>query len=534
VASRRDGTNRVSLRTRILLLFGAALAALLVVAGVVARWVVLDSFEHHDHIEALRDADRVMAAMDSDKRALAGATRDWAGWDDIYRFMLDRNAQFRRENLEGDASYINARINFMLLVANDGTIVFERGFDLRRGVAIPVPPALRQELKPGSALLQRPDTETAQSGLLVLPEGVVCLSAQPIVTNLRQGPVHGTLIWGRSIDAASAADLGDRLKMTLAIAPLPGGATKTDVDAGGVSLEEPLASLVLNGDVIAGYTLFPDLYGKPALVLRLSGDRDAYKQGVTAAWLVVILLGCSGLLLGGVVAVTVDRAVLQPVEALSRRVEHVAETGDVATRMEHRRNDEVGSLVTAINSMLEALHTAPLQRESQQRQLEQLARTDPLTGLLNRRSFESLAQRAVEQAALDGQPVSLLMLDLDHFKQVNDEFGHQQGDNVLRSVATLLQSAVRSHDMLARLGGDEFAVMMPGAGRAVAERVAERVLVVLRTEPAAPTVGPVTASIGVAVFPEHGHTMEALTVGADQALYRAKAGGRDRVAVYTG
>ncbi len=362
MASRQGGIGRVSLRTLILLLFGAALAALLVVAGVVARWVVLESFEHQDHIEALRDADRVMAAMESDKRTLAGSTRDWAGWDDIYRFMLDRNALFQRENLEIDASYINNRINFMLLVASDGAIVFERGFDLRRGVAIPVPASLHQELKPGSALLQRPDTETAQTGLLLLPEGVVCVAAQPIVTNLRQGPVRGTLIWGRTIDAAAVSDLGERLKTQLEIAPLPGGATKTDVDASSVSLEEPIASLVLSGDVVAGYAMLPGLDGKPALVLRLSSDRDAYKLGVAAAWLVVILVGGSGLLLGGVVAVTVDRAVLQPVEALSRRVAHVAETGDVATRMEHGRHDEVGSLVTAINSMLEALHTAHLQR----------------------------------------------------------------------------------------------------------------------------------------------------------------------------
>ena len=166
-----------------------------------------------------------------------------------------------------------------------------------------------------------------------------------------------------------------------------------------------------------------------------------------------------------------------------------------------------------------------------------MAVTDPLTGLANHGEFQrALAfecERHDRYATLRaaGHHLSVLLLDIDRFKSVNDRFGHPTGDEVLRSVAAAIQTAVRSFDIVARYGGEEFAVVLPETDHEGAMRVAERAREAVATLPFVFGGRParVTASIGVATAPENGVTPTQLVAGADAALYRSKAAGRDRV-----
>lgn len=159
---------------------------------------------------------------------------------------------------------------------------------------------------------------------------------------------------------------------------------------------------------------------------------------------------------------------------------------------------------------------------------EELARIDPLTGLLNRRAF--LDQCAVERLRTERNPgpLALALLDLDHFKQVNDRFGHQVGDQALRDFGAALVRTLRVTDSLARIGGEEFSVLLPGTDGPTAMEIAER----LRDEVAAIELpeGHLTTSIGVAVW-DGSETFDLWYHRADQALYRAKAAGRNRVSL---
>jgi diguanylate cyclase (GGDEF)-like protein len=158
---------------------------------------------------------------------------------------------------------------------------------------------------------------------------------------------------------------------------------------------------------------------------------------------------------------------------------------------------------------------------------ERLATRDSLTGLANRRLFDESLQREVARSQRLDTPLSLLVLDVDHFKQVNDTYGHQTGDAVLREVADALASNTKNYDVAARYGGDEFVVLLPGCSRDDAVRVAERV-----RHGVAHAVGeaPVTISAGVATVPDNASDAERLMAAADAALYDAKRTGRDRVA----
>jgi two-component system cell cycle response regulator len=164
-------------------------------------------------------------------------------------------------------------------------------------------------------------------------------------------------------------------------------------------------------------------------------------------------------------------------------------------------------------------------------ELHRRATTDELTGLPNRATFEGWLSREVGYARRDGRPLSLLLVDIDHFKRVNDERGHAAGDRVLREVAQRLHAAVRGEDLLARVGGEEFGVLLPGADITAATEVAERIRSHVRAGPIDLTEGSVavTVSAGAVALDPHDDDELSLVSRADLRLYEAKRDGRDCV-----
>jgi len=163
--------------------------------------------------------------------------------------------------------------------------------------------------------------------------------------------------------------------------------------------------------------------------------------------------------------------------------------------------------------------------------IDTLARVDPLTGLANRREFDRLLLQEVARSRQSGQSFSLIMADLDHFKQVNDRFGHQEGDRALQQIGRLIQQVPkRATDAAFRIGGEEFAVLMGNTDKTGAVGLSETLRGVTEGARFLPTGEPVTISLGVATFPGDGQDAETLIAAADRALYQAKTGGRNRVA----
>ncbi|HEX8559294.1 MAG TPA: sensor domain-containing diguanylate cyclase [Pyrinomonadaceae bacterium] len=187
------------------------------------------------------------------------------------------------------------------------------------------------------------------------------------------------------------------------------------------------------------------------------------------------------------------------------------------------QDNEVMLLRTVADQVAVAVNHARLFQQMQHQAL-----TDGLTGCFNRRFFEIQLERDLHLATRMRQPVSLILLDIDHFKRVNDTHGHDAGDAALRILANALREEVRGVDTAARYGGEEFAIILPQAGAEGAQAVAERLRSrIERTE--VPGVGCITASLGVATFPGDASSRELLVTSADRALYVAKRSGRNRV-----
>lgn len=193
--------------------------------------------------------------------------------------------------------------------------------------------------------------------------------------------------------------------------------------------------------------------------------------------------------------------------------------------------DEAGQLVAVV----ETLRDMTVQKEAQI-QLEQLAAKDALTGLANRRAFDARLASEWRRAQRSGHVLSVIMVDVDHFKAYNDTYGHPQGDACLRSVASVLAGvAARTGDMAARYGGEEFVVVLPDTNEAGARVVAERIRAAI-VAMQIPHVGSsaaevVTVSLGVATADPARLSASALLMAADQALYSAKRQGRNRVEI---
>jgi diguanylate cyclase (GGDEF)-like protein len=157
------------------------------------------------------------------------------------------------------------------------------------------------------------------------------------------------------------------------------------------------------------------------------------------------------------------------------------------------------------------------------------AATDSLTGLPNTREVQDTLRRMTAHASRTLTPLAALLLDLDHFKQINDSYGHGVGDNVLAAFGTTVRSVLRASDFVGRHGGEEFVILLPETGRAEALTVAEKVRSAVATIVLPAVDRPITVSIGVAVFPEDATDAAALLRQADRALYVAKANGRNRI-----
>jgi diguanylate cyclase (GGDEF)-like protein len=260
----------------------------------------------------------------------------------------------------------------------------------------------------------------------------------------------------------------------------------------------------------------------------------------------VLLIDLVAILLLCFISYRITSAVLNPIEALSVGARRVAEGQFEFEIPDPGTRDELGVLINAFNRMLqrvrtsqdeikennENLRTHNIKLQQANELLEQLSITDGLTKLHNHRFFQDQLTREIRRAERASIPLSLLLIDIDDFKSLNDRFGHASGDELLHGLAMIMNAAVRSSDLLARYGGEEFAVLAPGTNEDGAYQLAEK----LRTAIAESSfilgetmrLTRVTVSVGVAQFTGN---RKDFFEQADRALYRAKAGGKNCVMV---
>ena len=256
---------------------------------------------------------------------------------------------------------------------------------------------------------------------------------------------------------------------------------------------------------------------------------------------VAIMLGLAAAFLAALLAWLAARRISMDLYGLAKAVSAVEEGGANATIQPLHSSREVQTLSRALERMTRRLLDHSHEMEAQVRarteqleaanaELHRQARSDPLTGVLNRRGLDTQFDFALALAQRSGRPLSLISIDVDHFKRVNDTYGHAQGDEVLKGLARTLQESLRSSDLVARLGGEEFVALLPDTDLTGAMNVAEELRLTIADQQHE-VVGRISVSLGVSMLHPGEKTATALLERADAALYDAKRQGRNRVCV---
>jgi diguanylate cyclase (GGDEF)-like protein len=247
---------------------------------------------------------------------------------------------------------------------------------------------------------------------------------------------------------------------------------------------------------------------------RLDIEHDKIIARTTVVFLVTLFIV--------LLALSTIRKILQASGKLHDGIKSIKDTGDLSVRIPNASNDEIGFISTIFNEMLTTVGTLMTEKE-------RLAETDKLTGAYNRMKFDSLLMHEFGRAERYKTPLSLIMFDFDHFKRINDTFGHNAGDTVLVETARIVRETVRDVDFFARWGGEEFMVLTPGVDINGAQETAERLRKIIEGHEFE-NVGRVTASFGVTRSSEK-DTPDDFCKRADEALYMAKERGRNMVVV---
>ena len=297
----------------------------------------------------------------------------------------------------------------------------------------------------------------------------------------------------------------------------------------------PLVESLAGGDDGASDTTLTQFLGLVTAVDRsLSGFHQHSHEEIERQLQLSNELRQRGLLIFGAVAViglmgavgagiTLSRSILFPMQQLTTAVRAFGR-GNFAYRLQWDRRDEFGELGRVFRDMADEI-------ERDRRALKEMALRDSLTGLYNRRAFDEQLRKLFEMASRYGRHLALLLVDLDHFKEINDSHGHQAGDLILREAARCIERCVRAADHVARYGGEEIAVIMPETDENQAFTAAERVRQVLELWEFRLDSGEtltLTVSIGVAGLDPGVRNADALVARADEALYLAKQQGRNR------
>ncbi|MES2818562.1 MAG: diguanylate cyclase [Pseudomonadota bacterium] len=285
-----------------------------------------------------------------------------------------------------------------------------------------------------------------------------------------------------------------------------------------------------NGNLVGAFVRLPldQVGGTGFLIIGLSQPKAVIVEAGAHLARRIIQIVTALSLLAIFLAVLVSRAVTGPLNAMVQAIQRFSSERQLSS-LPLQRRDEIGLLARSFDQMQTEILKHLHELNENRRALDHLSQHDPLTGLPNRRLFLDRLEQALANARRNGTALAVLFVDLDHFKEINDRFGHGLGDAVLTTVAALLKSAIREVDSVARWGGDEFVILFdamdsPRHVQNIVQKLHQRFQSRMLIEGQELKIH---ASIGVSLYPSDGETAETLLLQADRAMYRAKKDGRN-------
>ena len=361
--------RRKSLRSQIIATFTGVVVTYAVLDYTIQRLTLAPNFAALEREEASEDLARVVGAIEREAEHLDMRCRDWATWDDTYRFVAEPFEEYVHSNL-GEQSFRDGNVNLIYVCDTEGRVVWGECLDLETGEPLELAHLPRERLVPNHDFLVHsnaprgnPDLQTGHSwdghvfGLVLTEHGPLLVSCRPILPSDAEGPVRGTMIMGRLISDSLVASLSERTavsfdRWSLGREDLP-PAEEELLDEVTADVEPVIRAV--DEERLQVYGVYPDLKSNAAMLLRANVTRDISARGTTAVRYALLSTMSAGLFLLLVLLGVLQRTVLAPIERLTRLAVEIGRTDDSNMRLGLEREDEIGILANEFDSMLEKL-----------------------------------------------------------------------------------------------------------------------------------------------------------------------------------
>jgi len=511
----------MSLRSRTLLIL---LVSLVVVMGTlygVLNHYIFTAFAKVEQVHFNKLGNQVARTIETRQHYFDAFVRDWAIWNDSYQFVEDQNDAFVENNID---------LETLTSIETLCIVYFDKNFNVVYRFSAPEDETtvskIVKNIQRQQSLIEATDLRNNSSFYLCIKEfkSPFLAAMHPVIPTDNSKPANGYLLMGTLVNHKFSEQVSlqagydfDLVKVCDQHCRDSKPTANGHINVVSHFLDEESAQMFLMVHDIQEHCSFK-------LVTTVYREMNVHLIQVFRVTLVVIIImGLLGIL---IVEKTLSRLVTAPISHQIHQLNNISDSGDLTQRFDEKGSGELLLLSQTSNRMLEKISHL-------NQSLHLASETDSLTGLWNRRRFDKQLDHEWQLAIRNNTSVSLLMVDVDHFKVYNDTYGHQEGDSCLQQVATTIsKNMLRTADIATRYGGEEFAVILPDIEHAGAMKVAERIreavaLLQIANRDAAGEKF-VTISVGVATLSanKHNHYTDVVRM-ADQALYRAKESGRN-------
>jgi signal transduction histidine kinase len=353
---------RVTLQVKTLLIISLTLLSLILTLYIPLQQILLGGFITLENQLQRTNVERAISVLADTLLALDTLNASYAMWDDTYAFVQHPYEEYIADNWYDDY-LLDAQLSLVIITDTAGRVVFSKAYDLVEQRVAEVPLRFRR-LGPEDPLLQHVTITSGITGIVLLPDDPMLISARPIVTSQEQGPARGTLIMGRYLDAREVARLAESTHFQLSVHRLDQAATaelravyEQLLDGAPILTQTPTAT------VIEGYTHIPDLDHGDGLILRVDSPRSIYAQGQVSVRSFMGVLLAIGVVFGVAMLTLIDRVVLRPLAALSTRLRQIGRGRNLNARITVSGNNELADLARTVNGMLVALEQAQVEHQ---------------------------------------------------------------------------------------------------------------------------------------------------------------------------
>jgi PAS domain S-box-containing protein len=369
----------MKLQKKTLMVFVVLLISVLVVISIFFSTILLASYSALEVQYVEKDLDQAVNKLNDEYLTLSAIVSDWGPWDDTYNFVNGNDPEYIQSNLLVPG-FDNLNLNLIVITNSKGEVVYSGAYDLVNKETVPVPAFVQGPLDLTHPLMNMSDPHYITAGILLLPENPMIVASQPIVRSDFSGQPQGVVIMGRYLDKAEISRLAELTRPSLAFTRTDDPALPPDLVLRTRENRGTAPGIIrqLNGNEIAGYALIQDIYGKDALVLQITEARDIYRQGLNTTMQVLLIIILSGVFLGLVVIILLDRFVLERMNSLALQVYTIGKSGSTTEHVKIGGDDELSGLAAEINRMLDTIEQAQAKVQASEARFRGLAENLPL------------------------------------------------------------------------------------------------------------------------------------------------------------